>query len=47
MNEPLLLHELLWSIDTKYYQILNPEEINYAIYLIGDVHKNEDGNEMN
>ena len=42
-NEPVKLHELLWSIDANHHLILNLEEINSAIELIGGVEKNVDG----
>jgi hypothetical protein len=45
-KEPVLLHELLWSIDAKHHLILNPEEINSAVDLIGGIRKRTDGNEV-
>lgn len=45
-NEPVLLHELLWSIDARHYLILNSDEINSAIDFIGGIKKMVDGNEV-
>lgn len=42
-NESVLLHELLWTIDAKHRLILNLDEINSAIDLIGGIRKRTDG----
>uniref|UniRef100_UPI0035943AAB hypothetical protein n=1 Tax=Pricia sp. TaxID=2268138 RepID=UPI0035943AAB len=42
-NESVFLHELLWTIDAKHRLILNLDEINSAIDLIGGIRKRTDG----
>lgn len=45
-KQPVMLHELLWTIDAKHRLILNTDEINSAINCIVGIIKTVDGNQV-